>query len=94
MRKIIMIVAIILLSFSSKIAAAETTPAPYLYYYSRMLGGLIIERADGTDSRLIGADVIPPSMTGLQGPGWSPSGKFFAAGGVNYDFQNNHDGIF
>ena len=52
---------------------------PYLYYYSSLLGGLIIERADGTDSRHIGADIIPPDMTGLGGPGWSPSGNYFAA---------------
>src|SRR5690606_29172202 len=57
---------------------------PYLYYYSRMLGGIIIERADGTDSRHIAADVIPPNMTGLGGPGWSPSGKYFAAYQVSY----------
>jgi hypothetical protein len=53
--------------------------APYLYYYSRMLGGLIIEHPDGSDSRLIGADVIPAELTGIGGPGWSPSGKYFAA---------------
>lgn len=57
---------------------------PYLYYYSRMLGGLIIERADGTDSRHLAADVIPPDMTGLVGPGWSPSGRYFSAYGINY----------
>src|SRR3954471_12396585 len=59
---------------------AQTDSAPpYLYYYSQLLGGLIIERADGTDSRQIAADVIPPNLTGLGGPGWSPSGKYFAA---------------
>jgi hypothetical protein len=44
-----------------------------------MLGGIIIERADGTDSRIIGQDVIPAGLTGLDGGGWSPSGKYFAA---------------
>jgi hypothetical protein len=52
---------------------------PYLYYYSPQLGGIIIERADGTDSHHIGADVIPPGAGGIAGPGWSPSGHFFAA---------------
>jgi hypothetical protein len=58
---------------------------PYLYYYSRLLGGIIIERADGTDSRIIGQDVIPAGLTGITGAGWSPSGKYFAVTGVNYE---------
>jgi WD40 repeat protein len=69
---------------------AQTDDAPYLYYYSRLLGGLIIERADGSDSRQIAADVIPPGMTGLAGPGWSPSGRYFAAFSVDYsDYSIN-----
>lgn len=62
---------------------ADEDKPPYLYYYSHMLGGIIIERADGTDSRHIGADVIPAGMSGIGGPGWSPSGKYFAGRGVN-----------
>lgn len=61
------------------ILSAHDEAPPYLYYYSRMLGGIIIEQADGSDSRIIGEDVIPPGMTGLSGPGWSPSGHYFAA---------------
>jgi hypothetical protein len=64
--------------------AQSDSPPPYLYYYSQLLGGLIIEHPDGTDSRQIAADVIPPNLTGLVGPGWSPSGKYFAAYGVDY----------
>src|SRR5215208_3273113 len=67
-----------------RLQAQTDSPPPYLYYYSQLLGGLIIERADGTDSRQIAADVIPPKLTGLGGPGWSPSGKYFAAQGVTY----------
>jgi hypothetical protein len=37
----------------SNVQAQEAELPPYLYYYSRLLGGLIIERADGTDSRQI-----------------------------------------
>src|SRR6185369_13172109 len=64
-------------------AQADTKP-PYLYYYSQLLGGLIIERADGSDSRHLAADVIPPNMSGLSGPGWSRSGKYFAGSGSIY----------
>lgn len=70
---------------SSVLLAQETEPPPYLYYYSRMLGGIIIERADGTDSRLIGEDVIPPDLIGINGPGWSPSGEYFAAYRSGYE---------
>jgi hypothetical protein len=72
------------LGFTASLQAQTDSQPPYLYYYSSLLGGLIIERADGTDSRQIAADVIPPNMTGLSGPGWSPSEKYFAAYGVTY----------
>lgn len=66
---------------------------PYLYYYSRMLGGIIIERADGTDSRHIGANVIPRGATGLAGPGWSPSGNYFATYQIiSYDLSGGATG--
>ncbi len=67
---------------------ADEIKPPYLYYYSRMLGGIIIERADGIDSRHIGADVIPAGMTGIGGPGWSPSGKYFAGYGVQHSLYS------
>ncbi len=69
---------------ASLVSAQADSNAPYLYYYSRMLGGIIIEHPDGSDSRLIGSDVIPPNLTGIEGPGWSASGKYFAASAV-YD---------
>ncbi len=70
---------IIFISSALTTSAQPEDQPPYLYYYSRMLGGLIIERADGTDSRHIAADVIPPGSEGIAGPGWSASGKYFAA---------------
>lgn len=83
MHKMSLFAILIMLSMGLRAAVAEDTPS-YLYYYSRMLGGIIIERADGTDSRLIGADVIPPGMDGLRGLGWSPSGRYFLATSINY----------
>lgn len=80
--------AVIVFSTSVSVIHAQTeTQTPYLYYYSRMLGGLVIERADGTDSRHIAADVIPPGSEGIAGPGWSPSGKYFAAYTITNTFS-------
>jgi Tol biopolymer transport system component len=52
--------------------------APYLYYYSDLLNAFVIERADGTDSRLLADGVTPDDNNAVRGPGWSPSGKWFA----------------
>lgn len=93
---LLILLAVLTLASSVSIVQAQTeNEPPYLYYYSRMLGGIIIERADGTDSRHIGADVIPPGMTGLAGPGWSPSGRYFAASGINYaDYYTTSAGAY
>ena len=86
MRKFFMLVCLMSVLLGVSFAAAQKSDnVPYLYYYSRMLGGIIIEHPDGSDSRLIGADVIPPNLTGISGPGWSPSGKYFAGYGFIYD---------
>jgi hypothetical protein len=74
----------LVLLIGSITSAQRDAEPPYLYYYSRMLGGIIIERADGSDSRHLGADVIPAGLTGLGGPGWSPSGRYFAVYRVIY----------
>ncbi len=82
-RAAIVCMVLFLITTPSLHAQSDSQP-PYLYYYSQLLGGLIIERADGTDSRQIAADVIPPNLTGIGGPGWSPSGKYFAAYSESY----------
>lgn len=55
-------------------SAAESEKAPYLYYYSDFLKAFVIERADGTDSRTLAANVMPDEHTSMAGPGWSPTG--------------------
>jgi hypothetical protein len=52
--------------------------APYLYYYSDIVNGFVIERADGTDSRVLGAGLVDSQANGVYGAGWSPSGEWFA----------------
>ncbi len=80
----ILLILFTLGSTAQSLQAQPDSSKPYLYYYSQLLGGLIIEHPDGSDSRQIAADVIPPNMTGLSGPGWSPSGKYFAAYRMDY----------
>jgi hypothetical protein len=54
--------------------------APYIYYYSSEHDAFVIERADGTDTHLLGEG----TSGGVDGPGWSPSGKWFAWTTSNY----------
>ena len=79
MRRILLVCCLLLTLMVAPISAQDNGEPPYLFYYSRILGGLIIERADDTDSRLIAEDVIPSGYAGIAGAGWSPSGRYFAA---------------
>src|SRR5262245_6691333 len=56
---------------------AQDSSAPYLYYFDSFVQAVIVERADGTDSRLLGAETIPDTSY-VTGPGWSPSGRWLA----------------
>lgn len=78
-----MIISLIVVPASSQ---AQDDLPPYLMYYSRALDGWIIERADGTDSRIIGQGLVPENHRWIDGPGWSPSGAWFAwtSSDVNY----------
>ena len=58
-------------------ASSQPEPAPYLYYFSEERHAFVIERADGTDSRLLGQGSIPINAVGADGA-WSPSGEYFA----------------
>ncbi|MCL4880439.1 MAG: WD40 repeat domain-containing protein [Anaerolineae bacterium] len=56
----------------------EPSTAPALYFYSGFYGGFIVERADGTDSHLMGMNVEYSYHNSRWGPGFSPSGRWFA----------------
>jgi Tol biopolymer transport system component len=65
---------------SLNVEAQSGSDAPFLYYYSREQKAFIVERADGSESRVLAEydlheGVAPDAITG---PGWSPSGKWFA----------------
>ncbi len=63
-------------------ARAQEPSNPYIYYYSDALHAFIVERADGTDTRVLGASVMTlddgAQDIHVKGPGWSPSGEWFA----------------
>lgn len=50
--------------------------APYIYYLSNVAHGLVIERADGSDSRILAADSIPAEHSALDHVEWSVSGEW------------------
>jgi hypothetical protein len=59
-------------------AKLQTDSPPYLYYYADYLNAFVVERADGSDSRMIGQGLVPEGDNTFIGPGWSPTGEWFA----------------
>lgn len=84
MRQLLMIFAVFPLFIA--INLAQSVPIPYIHYYDYLRGGLVIERANGTDSRLI-ADLIPDGHNAALMPEWSASGKWFVSSTYQYDGQ-------
>jgi len=72
-----------------KPVAKAQSDVPFLYYYSQSRSAFIVERADGSDSRVLAPFALPDGYT-IIGPGWSPSGRWFAwtlfdiVGGAGY----------
>lgn len=58
---------------------AQDNLPPYIYYYSNALNAFVVERADGSDSRLLGQGLMAIQRDLLvSGPGWSPDGNWLA----------------
>jgi WD40 repeat protein len=86
--KIVLVwLALMILSACGEIATApilltpvpvSTDEAPYIYYYSRLHNAIVIERADGTDSRIMTKIDSAEYRKMVLGPGWSPSGRWLA----------------
>src|SRR5947208_2174957 len=65
---------------SARVSTAQLN-SPFLYYYSRDKAAFIIERANGSESRILASYTLHPTPgvdESIIGPGWSPSGKWFA----------------
>src|SRR5690349_2829285 len=86
---------ILLMSFvlsGQSIVSASASDEPYIYYYSLPQQAFILERADGTDSRILATYMFPENHENILGPGWSYSGEWFAwtsnsQGGTLYDMD-------
>lgn len=80
--KRLLLILLICITLMPVLPASTAQPpgsdAPYLYYYSERLNAFVIERADGTDSRIFGDVALHQSTNSVFGAGWSPSGKWFA----------------
>lgn len=63
-------------------SAQDDAEIPYIHYYSDLLGGLVIERADGTDGRVLDIEVDIKSTLVTGTIDWSPSGAWFTAQNV------------
>ena len=58
--------------------AQNQDESPFIYYFSINHQVFLIERADGTDSWLLGEGIMPDDHTFMFDTRWSPSGKWFA----------------
>ena len=76
MNKLTTVVLLVLFASVFSMTTAQDNLAPYLYYHSPILNAFIIERADGTDSHMIGEGITPTNHRAYVNPGWSPSGKW------------------
>jgi hypothetical protein len=70
------VVALILLIVLTSISLGQPQ-TPYIYYYSDDASAFIIERADGSE-RTVLSSFYPCTDCQIVGPGWSPSGEWFA----------------
>lgn len=68
---------LIVLALGLPTSTHAQSDAPYIYYYSDLLKGWVIERADGTDGRVIGLDILE-DFDYFFDVNWSPSGKWLA----------------
>ncbi|MEM9954606.1 MAG: hypothetical protein AAF846_23555 [Chloroflexota bacterium] len=71
-------IIIIFLFFLSASITQSTEDTPYLYYYSTQEQAFIIEKADGSDSKILAMYELPPEHTLINGAGWSYTGTWFA----------------
>ena len=59
-------------------ASGGDDTVPYIYYHANIANAIVVERADGTDSRLIAPDAMPRDSTVISDLDWSPSGEWMA----------------
>jgi hypothetical protein len=77
MKKLIVLCTLCLISLF-RFGEAQSEAAPFLYYYSDSLRTFVIERADGTDRRVLSQVEMPEETNNIRIVGWSPSGEWLA----------------
>ncbi len=69
--------------------SAKSERAPYIYYHSTVLNGIVIERADGSDSRVIGTSLMPEEHVRINmRTGWSATGEWLAWTSAVYELHH------
>lgn len=64
--------------------------APYIYYYSHIENAFVVERADGTEARLLVSPILEDTPVSINGSGWSPDGSLFVFSVSPPSFPNGH----
>jgi hypothetical protein len=77
-------ISVLLLIVITPLMTNAQSAVPSLYYYDRKANAFVIEHADGTDRHIFANFTLSSPKVGdevqniIVGPGWSPSGKWFA----------------
>src|SRR5262245_57022779 len=72
---------IICLTLGTARTSSAQANSPFIYYYSQDKSEFIVERADGSESRILASYALHPRPgvdDSIIGPGWSPSAEWFA----------------
>jgi Tol biopolymer transport system component len=79
-----------LLVLSRASETIEQVTIPHFYYYSSAEKAFIVEKADGREKYVLVSFELPVSSStqGIGGPGWSPSGQWFAW--TTYDLEGGN----
>ena len=70
--------------FLCLVPAQAQEDMPYIYYFDSVAGGMVVERADGSDSRVFEGVYAPVT--------WSPSGEWFVTIQENRLLRGRADG--
>ncbi len=66
------------------VTGAGESSAPYIYYYANTINTIVVERADGTDSRVIAPGAMLAGSSVIKDLEWSASGEWMAWRGSVY----------
>jgi hypothetical protein len=73
-----LIFLIFLLGTSSNSSGAATDDTPAVYYYDYRRHAYVMQHVDSNTGYLFADDIVFDDHTDVSGPGWSPSGEWFA----------------